>query len=141
MSYSSNDPTRVNSYDSKTYTRNRVQTRVVVKEKPLLKSRTQKLVEWLRPTQRPGHGIVNTFEMGKVLLCIVFPVFMLGYWRYTQKALPDDWETKFGSMQNKQFKEEKVEASTVDYFTIIDQFQERRAEALQKKKEEVVHAR
>jgi hypothetical protein len=134
---SSTEATRINQYDSKTFTRNRINTRVVVKEKPLIKSRMQKLMEFMRPSQRPGHTVMDTWQMGKVMACFIFPVFMLGYWKNTQQRLPDEWESKFHNLQHKQFKEEQIEAKSTDYFSIIDNFQERRTEALLRKQKEV----
>lgn len=133
MTSSSYDAARINQYDSKTYTRNRINTRVVVREKPFVKSRSQRLMDWLRPSQRPGHSVIETMELLKVMGCIVFPVFALAYWKYYQQHLPDDWESKFHNLQHKQFKEDAVEAKSTDYFSIIDGFQERRAQALLKK--------
>jgi hypothetical protein len=132
-SSSTYDAARVDQYNSKTFTRNRINTRVVVREKPFLKSRSQRLRDWLRPSQRPGHSIIETMELLKVMGCIIFPVFALAFWKYYQQNLPDEWEGKFHGLQNKQHREDAVEAKSTDYFSIIDGFQERRAQALQKK--------
>mmetsp|Transcript_17596 Transcript_17596/g.20030 ORF Transcript_17596/g.20030 Transcript_17596/m.20030 type:complete len:142 (+) Transcript_17596:31-456(+) len=129
------DAARLNHYDAKTYTRNRLNTRVVVKEKPLIRSRLQKVHEWFRPSMRPGHSVIETGQLVKMMVCIIAPVFMLAYWKYYQQRLPDDWETKFHNLQHRHFKEEQ-DASTKDYFSIIDNFQERRAAALAKKQEQ-----
>ncbi|KAG5478764.1 hypothetical protein LSCM1_06168 [Leishmania martiniquensis] len=129
------DPANINHYDARAYTQRGATRRVVVREKPLLKSRMQRIVDYLRPTTRHGFNIVGTFELSKVMLCIVFPVFMLLYWKSKEKDLPNSWEQQFGGLQHRQFREEELPERETDYFSIIENFQERREAALQKKRE------
>ncbi|KAG5504863.1 hypothetical protein GH5_05494 [Leishmania sp. Ghana 2012 LV757] len=129
------DPANINHYDARAYTRSGATRRVVVREKPLLKSRMQRIVDYLRPTTRHGFNIVGTFELSKVMICVVFPVFMLLYWKSKEKELPDSWEQQFGGLQHRQFREDEVPERETDYFSIIENFQERREAALQKKRE------
>ncbi|KAG5478985.1 hypothetical protein CUR178_05567 [Leishmania enriettii] len=129
------DPANINHYDARAYTRSGATRRVVVREKPLLKSRMQRIVDYLRPTTRHGFNIVGTFELSKVMICVVFPVFMLLYWKSKEKELPDSWEQQFGGLQHRQFREDEVPERETDYFSIIENFQERRETALQKKRE------
>ncbi|KAK7196053.1 hypothetical protein NESM_000539300 [Novymonas esmeraldas] len=131
------EPANINHYDARAYTRNGATRRVVVREKPLLKSRLQRLADFLRPTTRHGFNVVGTFELSKVMACIIFPVFMLLYWKRVQKDLPDSWEQQFGGLQHRQFREDQVQAQDSDYFSIMEGFQERREAALLKKQEEV----
>ncbi|KAH9593503.1 hypothetical protein LSM04_007513 [Trypanosoma melophagium] len=135
-----NEPARVNQYDSTTYTRKGQTTRVVIREKPFIKSRTQRLVDFLRPSIRTGFNVVQGFELAKVMACIVFPVFMMLYWKRVQKGLPDRWEGQFSGLQHRQLKEEvqQEQERETDYFTIIDTFKERREKALKKKQMEVM---
>lgn len=136
------DPARIDQYDSRAYTRKGGSRRVVVREKPLLKSRGQRLYDYLRPTTRHGFSVVGTFELAKVMACIVFPVFILLYWKRVQKDLPDNWEQQFGGLQHRQFREEQVSPDqNTDYFSIMEGFQERRDAALQKKQMEVAKNR
>ncbi|KAG5501333.1 hypothetical protein JIQ42_06334 [Leishmania sp. Namibia] len=129
------DPANINHYDARAYTRSGATRRVVVREKPLLKSRMQRIADYLRPTTRHGFNIVGTFELSKVMICVVFPVFMLLYWKAKEKELPDSWEQQFGGLQHRQFREDEVPERETDYFSIIENFQERREAALQKKRE------
>ncbi|AIN98614.1 hypothetical protein LPMP_231660 [Leishmania panamensis] len=130
-----NDPARIDHYDARTYTRKGATRRVVVREKPLFKSRMQRLVDYLRPTTRHGFNIVGAFELSKVMACIIFPVFMLLYWKNKEKELPDTWEQQFGGLQHRQFREDQLPEKETDYFSIMENFQERREAALQKKRE------
>jgi hypothetical protein len=132
------DPANINHYDSRAYTRKGATQRVVVREKPLLKSRMQRLADYLRPTTRHGFSVVYTFELAKVMACIIFPVFMLLYWKRVQKSLPDSWEQQFGGLQHRQFREDQLPEQDTDYFSIMENFQERREAALRKKQKEVV---
>ncbi|ORC89123.1 uncharacterized protein TM35_000131270 [Trypanosoma theileri] len=134
------DAARVNQYDSATYTRKGLTTRVVIREKPFIKSRTQRLVDFLRPSIRTGFNVVQGFELAKVMGCVVLPVFMMLYWKRVQKGLPDRWEGQFSGLQHKQLKEEvqQQQEQETDYFTIIDTFKERREKALKKKQMEVM---
>lgn len=131
------DPAKINHYDSRAYTRKGATQRVVVREKPLIKSRLQRLADYLRPTTRHGFNVVYTFELAKVMACIIFPVFMLLYWKRVQKNLPDSWEQQFGGLQHRQFREDQLPEQDTDYFSIIENFQERRDTALKKKQKEV----
>lgn len=128
------DINRVNSYDSKTFTRNKLNTRVVVREKPFMKSRLQKFWEWAKPSQRTHMSLVDTLEMSKLMACIIFPVFMLLYWKHSQKELPEHWEKQFSGLQHGAYKEDNVEAATTDYFSIINDFEKRRSEALERRR-------
>ncbi|AAZ13110.1 uncharacterized protein TEOVI_000916500 [Trypanosoma equiperdum] len=134
----STDPANVDQYDSRTYTRKGLATRVVVREKPYVKSRSQRLVDFLRPSMRTGYNVVQGFELAKVMFCVIFPVFMLIYWKSVQRKLPDQWESQLSGLQHRQLKEEAVPEHDTDYFSIIETFQERREKALQKKQREVV---
>ncbi|KEG06915.1 hypothetical protein DQ04_11671020 [Trypanosoma grayi] len=131
------DPARVNQYDSSTHTRKGLNTRVVIREKPFVKSRSQRLVDFLRPSTRIGFNVVQGFELAKMMVCIVFPVFLMLYAKRVQQRLPDQWESQFGGLQHRQLKEDVVPETDTDYFTIIDTFKERREKALQKKQMEV----
>lgn len=131
------DPAKVQPYDARVYTRKGANRRVVIREKPLLKSRFQRTMDFLRPSMRPGFRVITGFEVSKVLACIMFPVFMLLYWKYLQKDLPDNWERQFGGLQHRQFREDQLPEKDTDYFTIMGNFQERRETALQKKRKEV----
>lgn len=131
------DPANINKYDSRNYTRKGETRRVVIREKPLIRSRFQRTVAYLRPSMRPGFNVITGFELSKVLACIVFPVFMLLYWKYVQKELPDTWERQFGGLQNKQFREDQVPEQDTDYFSIMSSFQERREKALEKKRSDI----
>lgn len=132
-----NDPAKINQYDARNYTRKGENRRVVIREKPLLKSRFQRAMDFLRPSMRPGFNVITSFELSKVLACIVFPVFMLLYWKYVQKELPDTWERQFGGLQHRQFREDQLPEKDTDYFSIMNNFQERREAALEKKRKEV----
>ena len=125
----------VNSYDAKTFTRNKLNTRVVCREKPFVRSRMQRVVQWLKPTTKTSQTMLDSLELSKLMLCIIFPVFMLLYWKMTKKDLPEHWEKQFSGLQNHQWKEENVEASTTDYFSIINDFEKRREGALERKRQ------
>ncbi|KAG8341637.1 hypothetical protein ERJ75_001234100 [Trypanosoma vivax] len=129
-------PAPFDQYDSRTFTRKGLSTRVVVREKPFIKSRSQRIVEFLRPTMKYGYSVVQGFELAKVMVCIVLPVFMLMYWKHVQQKLPEQWESQFAKLQHRQLKEESVPEHDTDYFTIIDTFQQRRERALQRKQAE-----
>ena len=131
------DPENKNKYESSPYTPKGATQREVVREKPLIKSRLQRLADYLRPTTRHGFNVVYTFELAKVMACIIFPVFMLLYWKRVQKNLPDSWEQQFGGLQHRQFREDQLPEQDTDYFSIIENFQERRDTALKKKQKEV----
>ncbi|RNF17545.1 uncharacterized protein Tco025E_04780 [Trypanosoma conorhini] len=131
------NPARVNQYDPATYTRKGQTTRVVVREKPFIKSRTQRLLDFLRPSIRSGFNVVQGFELAKVMACVVFPIVMLLYWKHMQKKLPDQWESQFAGLQHRKLKEEVLQEPETDYFTIIDTFKERREKALEKKQRHV----
>ncbi|EAN84232.1 hypothetical protein, conserved [Trypanosoma cruzi] len=134
------NPARVDQYDSGTYTRKGQTTRVVVREKPFIKSRSQRFFEFLRPSTRTGFNVVQGFELAKVMVCIVFPIFMLLYWKRMQKRLPDQWESQFAGLQHRILKEDVLQEQETDYFTIIETFKERREKALQKKQKEAREA-
>lgn len=131
-------PSTINNYDSRNYTRKGLNRRVVVREKPLIKSRTQRLIAYLRPTMRYGFDTIQPFEIFKVMGCIIFPVFMLMYWKYRQKDLPDNWERQFGGLQHRQFRDDQLPEQETDYFSIMNTFEERREKALEKKRQEVL---
>ncbi|RNC42600.1 hypothetical protein TcCL_NonESM07781 [Trypanosoma cruzi] len=134
------NPARVDQYDSGTYTRKGQTTRVVVREKLFIKSRSQRFFEFLRPSTRTGFNVVQGFELAKVMVCIVFPIFMLLYWKRMQKRLPDQWESQFAGLQHRKLKEDVLQEQETDYFTIIETFKERREKALQKKQKEAREA-
>ncbi|RNF05611.1 hypothetical protein TraAM80_04439 [Trypanosoma rangeli] len=131
------NPAPVNQYDSATYTRKGQTTRVVVRERSFIKSRTQRFIDFLRPSIRSGFNLVQGFELAKVMTCVAFPIFMLLYWKHMQKKLPDQWESQFAGLQHRKLKEEVLQERDTDYFTIIDTFKERRERALEKKQREV----
>ena len=124
----------VDKYDAKTYTRNRMNTRVVVKEKPFIRSRAQRVKDWLRPVTRTAHTAVDTSQLVKTMFCIIFPVIVVMVWRRKQEKLPDQWESQFHGLQHKQFVEENIETRSTDYFSITEDFQARRERALAKKR-------
>ncbi|KAG5504479.1 hypothetical protein JKF63_04931 [Porcisia hertigi] len=129
------DPANIDHYDARAFTRKGATRRVVVREKPLLKSRMQRLADYLRPTTRHGFNVVGAFELGKMMACIIFPVFMLLYWKHKEKELPDSWEQQFGGLQHRQFREDQLPEQDTDYFSIMEGFQERREAALKRKQE------
>ncbi|EPY24752.1 hypothetical protein STCU_04466 [Strigomonas culicis] len=131
------DPAKINQYDPHSYTRKGLNRKVIVREKPFLKSRGQRLYDYLRPTMRPGFNVVRGFELFKVMFCIICPVFMLLYWKRVEKDLPNTWERQFGGLQHRQFREDQLPEQETDYFSIINNFEERREKALDKKKKEV----
>lgn len=131
--YGSNDPSRINHYDSKTYTRNTINTRVVIRAKPFVRSRVQKLWEWLRPTTMMEHEITDTAQIMKLVCLVIFPLFMFAYWKTRENSMPDQWEHQFAGLQNKPFVEEKVTQEDNDYFSIINDMEKRREKALAKK--------
>lgn len=129
-------PAPIDRYDAAQYTRRGENRRVVIREKPLLKSRAQRVFDFLRPSMRPGFNVVTGFELAKVMACIVFPVFILLYWKHVQKDLPNSWEKQFGGLQHRQFREDQLPEQETDYFTIMSTFQERREKALEKKRQD-----
>lgn len=133
---SNSNPARVDQYDSRAYTRHGMNRRVVVREKPLLKSRTQRFIDYMRPTSRHGMSVIQGSELVKVMGCIIFPVFILLYWKRVQPGLPDSWEKQFGGLQNRQFREDQLQEADTDYFTIMENFQERREGALRAKQQQ-----
>ncbi|EPY41362.1 hypothetical protein AGDE_02562 [Angomonas deanei] len=87
---------------------------------------------------RPGFNIVTTYELAKVMGCIVFPVFLLLLWKYREQFLADTWERQFGGLQHRQFREDQIQEQETDYESIISNFEERRAKALEKKRKELM---
>ena len=126
---------RINQYDSKAMSRNRMQTRVVVREKPFLQSRKERIWAWMKPKHTMGDSVVDGLELFKIGSMVVMPLFMIGVWKVYQTGAHAAVENKTKGLQNRPFiEDEESHSQNTDYFSVIDQFQERREAALQKKK-------
>lgn len=131
--FASNDPSRVNNYDSKTFTRNAINTRIVLRHKPFVQSRGERLWQWLRPTMLMTTELTDTAQLMKLVALVIAPLFMFAIWKAREASMPDQWEHQFMGLQNKPFVEEKVGNESNDYFTIMNDFEKRRDAALKKK--------
>ncbi len=99
-------------------------------------SRLKLFVDYFRPGVTAGDTFFDNLEMTKVGVVFLFPILMLLYWKTSQESLPVQWEKDCQGLQNRQFKEENTSTQSVDYFSIIDDFQKRQAAALEKKQKE-----
>eukprot|EP00744_Colponema_vietnamica_P014402 GILI01020166.1.p1 GENE.GILI01020166.1~~GILI01020166.1.p1 ORF type:complete len:173 (-),score=29.21 GILI01020166.1:109-627(-) len=128
------DVNRINQYDSNVYSRDRPRTRIVVREKPFVQSRKERLWTWLKPSTLAGDSLVDSLQLGKMAALIVLPLLMILAWKFTQKGAPAALEAKTRGFQNRAPIEDgdANNADSIDYFTVIDKFQERRERALSK---------
>ena len=130
---SSQNINRINNYDSNVYSRDRPRTRIVVREKPFVQSRSERIWAWLKPSHSGGESLVDGLQLAKMAGLMVMPLFMILMWRRTQKDAPAALEAKSKGFQSRTyFDDGESHSDSVDYFTVIDNFEERRATALAK---------
>ena len=134
LATNSNGVNRINQYDHKAIHRNKMQTRVVVREKPFLQSRKERIWEWMKPKHHMGDSLVDGLELFKIGSLIVMPLFMIGVWKVYQTGAHAAVENKTKGLQAKPLiEDDESHSQNTDYFSVIDKFQERREAALQKK--------
>lgn len=123
----------VNMYDARAYSRNRINTRVVVRNKPVVKSWRQKLFDYLKPQMQGGTELLDTLQLLKLLGFLTAPIFILMLWKHMMKKLPDTWEQQIAGLQNRENRESEIEARTVSYFDVIDDLETKRDKALERR--------
>ncbi len=123
---------KMDRYDPK-QGRSRVNRKIVCKKRSQVASRWQFMLEYFQPSTSPGNYFFDHLELGKTAMMFMFPILMLLYWKNCQESLPVQWEKDCQGLQNRQFKEENTSSDSVDYFSIIDDFQKRQKNALEKK--------
>lgn len=136
--YATQNINRINQYDSNVYSRERPRTRIVVREKPFVQSRKERIWNWLKPSARVGDTLVDSLQLSKMAGLIVLPLLMILAWKFTQKGAPAALEAKTRGFQNRAPIDDgdANNADSVDYFSVIDKFQERRERALSKLQQE-----
>ena len=126
-------PQNVNMYDSKSYSRGRANTRVVVKEKPPVKSLFQRLYDYMKPATTQGEDELDTLQILKFLGYLAMPVVVLIVWKRWMVKLPDQWEQQLAGLQIRETKEGKeYEAAHKSYFNVIDDLEARRLKAIER---------
>jgi hypothetical protein len=129
----SHGPDKINSYDSATFTTGRRGTKLVCKQKPVLRSRWERFTKWMAPDKAPGHEFLDTVQLGKVAGYLAYPVFVLMWWKGAYLLYPEAWEEQFAGLQARPNKEQHDSATDKSYFDVIDQLESRRDTAMKAK--------
>ena len=128
----------LSSYDFKNYTRNRLNTRVVIRNKSFIPSRFERMLSWLRPKMHIDPYVYDSTQIFKLILMMVSPLFCLAYWRSMQRATGHRIEEQTQLVQHRPMKEaaDGDGGGSEHYHDIMDNFEERRAKALHKMQKE-----
>lgn len=122
----------VSQYSSSTFTSGRTQTRVVCKQKPIVRSRLEALWVYLKPTNHPEYEWMDPVQIGKFLGYLMVPVVSLVWWKNKYQSYPDKWEQQFQGLQNRPNKTENVEAKQESYTDVMTRLEGRRDSAMRR---------
>ena len=122
----------INMYNHNSYCRNKRGTRVIIREKPPIKSLFQRFIEYMKPSIILGDSMMDVYQLLKVAVLFFIPLLALFNWRNKADKLPDQWEQQLAPLQHKELKtEDEVDAKVLSYFSVIDDLENRRNAAIE----------